>query len=199
MRSVFLLMVWLLALGGGCGSEEAVAPEGTGASANPEAAEAPASSEEASNEEASNEEASNEEAGEEAEGPAPLRVADDGSRVFGSELDDTVALTSLEDLLASPDEYHGEVVKTEGEIAAVCQTMGCWMELRPDAEGPAVRVPMAGHSFFLPRDVSGKTATVQGTVEVRELDQATQEHLESEGALAAAQTLGINATSVVVR
>jgi hypothetical protein len=57
---------------------------------------------------------------------------------------------------------------------------------------------MAGHSFFLPRDVSGRRATIQGRVEVEALDEATRQHLEEEGAQAAGQALSIEATSVVV-
>jgi hypothetical protein len=119
-------------------------------------------------------------------------------RTFGDDLDESRAVTPLSTLLARPAEFDGKVVKTEGVIAAVCQRMGCWMELRADEGGPVVRVPMAGHSFFLPRDVAGRRATVEGTVEVRVLDQGTQDHLRTEGAQAADQALGIAASGVVV-
>ena len=88
-------------------------------------------------------------------------------------------------------------MRTEGEIARVCQRAGCWMELRaPD--GPAVRVPMAGHSFFLPQDSAGRHATMQGRVQIREHSADVREHLESEGAQATASALSIEATGVVI-
>ena len=124
-------------------------------------------------------------------------ATNDGPTTYGEALSDR-ELVSLATLAAAPDQYAGEVVKTEGEIAAVCQRMGCWMEMRAEGVDP-VRVPMAGHSFFLPKDVSGRRATVEGEVAVRELPEAEREHLESEGALATAQTLQISATSVVIR
>lgn len=129
--------------------------------------------------------------------PQPLRELEDGSRVFGSELSDRET-TPLATIVQEPDRFDGQVVKTEGTIAQVCQRMGCWMEITAGEGGQAVRVPMAGHSFFLPRDVAGRRATVEGTVEVAELDAETREHLEEEGARAADSALSIAATAVVV-
>jgi len=130
-------------------------------------------------------------------GPAPTRTNDDGSRLFGDELSERepIALTSL---IEAPGDYDGQVVLTEGVITQVCQRMGCWMELKPSEDGPAIRVPMAGHSFFLPRDVSGARATIEGTVEVEELPEDWQEHLREEGAQAADQNLAISATGVLI-
>jgi hypothetical protein len=132
------------------------------------------------------------------EGPQPTRVLEDGARLFGSELAPERATTSLSEITGAPDRFAGQVVRTEGTIERVCQRMGCWMELRAE-NVPPVRVPMAGHSFFLPRDVAGRPATVEGRVEVQPLTEGAREHLESEGAVATASSLAIEATSVVVR
>lgn len=129
--------------------------------------------------------------------PQPVRELEDGARVYGSEPSDR-EVTALADIAAEPARFSGQVVKTEGTVAQVCQRMGCWMELQAAEGSQAVRVPMAGHSFFLPRDIAGRRATVEGTVEVSELDEATQEHLREEGAEAADQALAIEATAVVV-
>jgi hypothetical protein len=130
--------------------------------------------------------------------PEPTRVLEDGSRLFGSELSAERETTPLATIVASPDQFEGQVVKTEGEISQVCQAMGCWMELRTDAESPGIRVPMANHSFFLPRDVAGSRATIEGTVRLEPLSEERRAHLESEGATATAEALSIEATSVVV-
>lgn len=76
--------------------------------------------------------------------------------------------------------------------------MGCWMELRPEAGGPAVRVPMANHAFFLPRDVAGHPAVVEGRVRLAELDPSARAHLAGEGAEALGSPLFIEATGVEV-
>jgi hypothetical protein len=134
------------------------------------------------------------------EGRDPVRTNADGSRLFGRELDEAREVVPLATVIGDPSPYAGQTIKTEGVISQVCQRMGCWMELRPTAdEGPSVRVPMAGHSFFLPRDVSGRPATVQGTVEVQALDEGTREHLREEGAQATEQPISIVATAVLVR
>ena len=117
--------------------------------------------------------------------------------VFGAALDDGLELTELADIAADPEAYRDRVVRTEGEIARVCQRAGCWMELR-QPEGPGVRVPMAGHAFLLPRDAAGRHATLQGRVQVQELSADVREHLASEGALATASSLAIHATGVVI-
>ena len=141
------------------------------------------------------------------EGPQPLRVGPDGERIFGRELAAGVESTPLRTIASNATQYADQVVRTEGTIERVCQRMGCWMELRPEpAEGapsgepmPAIRVPMAGHSYFLPRSVAGRVATVEGRVAVQPLSEEMRRHLESEGALATANSLSIEATTVVVR
>lgn len=134
----------------------------------------------------------------EAAAPEPTRVLDDGSRLFGSDIDEARQATPLAEIIASPSQYEGQVVKTEGEISQVCQAMGCWMELRADRESPGIRVPMAGHSFFLPRDLAGSRATIEGTVHVAQLSEEEREHLASEGAQATDQDVSIEATGVLV-
>ena len=129
------------------------------------------------------------EAPEATEAPAP-----EAENSFGAALSDRT-LTQLAEIAGDPERFNGQVVKTEGEITQVCQRMGCWMEMRSEG-APAVRVPMAGHNFFLPRDCAGRRATIEGEVAIRELSDAEREHLASEGAQAVAQTLQISATGV---
>lgn len=121
-----------------------------------------------------------------------------GEQAFGAPLVGEREPVALSALIDDPAAYTGQVVRTEGEISAVCQNMGCWMELR-DERARAVRVPMAGHSFFLPRDVSGRRALVEGPLNVRPLSAAEREHLAAEGATATDVGLELSATSVVVR
>lgn len=117
---------------------------------------------------------------------------------FGDAIDDSIPLTQLGAIVDAPGDFEGQVVRTRGEIARVCQARGCWMELREGENGPAVRVPMAGHSFFLPMDSAGRQAEMQGRVVVRELSPEVREHLESEGALATASALSIEASGVAI-
>lgn len=197
MRSAVSVLIVALAMVG-CGSEQ---PSLEGAAAHEAQADHHAEGEHAEGDRAhgdgahGNHAAPHQEA--EATGPRPTRVMDDGARLFGAEPAGTT-VTALADIVASPAQFDGQVVSTSGTIERVCQRMGCWMELRGE-NAPAVRVPMAGHAFFLPRDVEGRAATIEGRVAVQELSAEAREHLASEGALATASSLSIDATSVVVR
>jgi hypothetical protein len=132
--------------------------------------------------------------------PAEATEAPDRTeRTFGTAPDRTRPLTPLADILAEPERYRDQVVRTEGQIAQVCQRMGCWMELREGDDGPRVRVPMAGHSFFLPRDVAGRRAMLEGRVAIQHLTADVRAHLEGEGATATASALSITASGVVVQ
>jgi len=73
-----------------------------------------------------------------------------------------VALTSIAKDAAK---YANVAVTTEGRVTAVCQAMGCWMEIADTASEAHVR--MSGHRFFIPKNASGRRALVQGTVLAR--------------------------------
>lgn len=118
-------------------------------------------------------------------------------RDFGAPFDESVDVVPLATLMADVERYAGRDITTRGTIVTVCQRMGCWMEMSDEGSVP-VRVPMAGHAFFLPRDVAGRPARVQGRVRVVELSAATREHLAGEGAQALSSTLAIEASSVRV-
>ncbi|MBX3246947.1 MAG: DUF4920 domain-containing protein [Myxococcales bacterium] len=132
----------------------------------------------------------------EAPSAAAPATAPAGPEAFGEPLSDAPVI-ALATLAADPASFAGQTVKTEGEVTQVCQRMGCWMEMRAE-DAPTVRVPMAGHAFFLPRDAAGRRATVEGQLVLRELSDDEREHLESEGAEAAATALQLTATGVVL-
>lgn len=120
------------------------------------------------------------------------------AQLYGAPLSETRASVLLTDVIATPDRFDGQTVKTEGTISQVCQRMGCWMELRADDNTRGVRVPMAGHSFFLPQTVLGRRATIEGKVVVRPLSEAAKAHFRSEGATELDAALAIEATGVRV-
>lgn len=77
---------------------------------------------------------------------------------------------------------------------AVCQSMGCWMEIQD--ENTQAHVRMHGHSFFVPRDISGHRAVVQGTlVAAHPPTECDEEAREATGRVAQVE---IDATGVEV-
>jgi hypothetical protein len=83
---------------------------------------------------------------------APVRL---GEPISGA----AVALT---DVAANPSAYRGKPLVTTGTVTAVCQEMGCWMEIKDDRGQAHIR--MHGHSFFVPKTASGHHAKVEATL-----------------------------------
>jgi hypothetical protein len=74
----------------------------------------------------------------------------------------TSPIVPLADVARDPARFKDRVFATSGKITAVCQEMGCWMQLE-DASGSA-HVRMHGHTFFVPKTAPGHVARVQGTI-----------------------------------
>lgn len=128
--------------------------------------------------------------------PAPS--SPDGAREFGRALRQGTEEVALSDLLEHPETYADHSVRTSGTVARVCQKMGCWMELRvPDGDA-TLRAPMAGHAFFLPQDVIGRAAVVEGTVRVKPLTEDQKAHYRSEGMRAVEVAASLDAEAVRV-
>lgn len=96
--------------------------------------------------------------------PEPPAAASTGE-ALGAPLSDRVPI-ALAELLASPERYEGQVVKTSGPIRAVCQHRGCWMDLGAEVETDGrVHVRSLDHSLAFPRDSVGKIAEVEGELQ----------------------------------
>jgi hypothetical protein len=116
------------------------------------------------------------------------------ARSFGKPLQG-LKPAALGDILAKPED--GTSVRLEGTIRAVCRNKGCWMEL--DQGKSAVHVTFEGYSFFVPRDVAGKRATLEGKVVVKPAKADEVKHLQGEGAGdAAAAQVSIEAYGVEI-
>lgn len=89
---------------------------------------------------------------------APVTAKSEGALRLGAAIDKSAPKVALADVAKNPNGYVGKSFTTTGTITAVCQHMGCWMEIKDDA-GEA-HVKMAGHSFFIPKSASGKKAEV---------------------------------------
>jgi len=69
---------------------------------------------------------------------------------------------ALADVAKAPETFAGRSFTTRGTVTAVCQEMGCWMEIKDASNGAHLR--MHGHSFFVPKTASGRVARVQATL-----------------------------------
>ena len=97
---------------------------------------------------------------------------------FGEEISMDGALEVASILMENPGE-EGVDVKVKGEILEVCQNMGCWVTLRLPNE-KSVRVSTE-EKFFLPKDISGYTAIVQGKLNKKVTSVADLRHFAEDG------------------
>jgi len=92
--------------------------------------------------------------------PAPSDSAPPGTLALGERI--TSPIVPLAEVAKDPARFKDRVFATSGKITAVCQEMGCWMQLE-DATGTA-HVRMHGHTFFVPKTAPGHIARVQATI-----------------------------------
>jgi hypothetical protein len=88
---------------------------------------------------------------------APVQQNDAALRL-GAPIDATAQKVALADVAKTPDQYVNKTFTTTGTVTAVCQHMGCWMEIKDDAS--EAHIKMAGHKFFVPKTASGKKARI---------------------------------------
>jgi len=99
--------------------------------------------------------------------PAPTTTAvptkaDEGALRLGTPIEASAEKVALADVAKNPSAFVGKKFATTGTVTAVCQHMGCWMEIKDDS-GEA-HIKMAGHAFFVPKTASGRKARILATL-----------------------------------
>jgi hypothetical protein len=106
-----------------------------------------------------------------ASGPLPA------GRDFGAKLT-LEQTTPLRQVLAAPERFGEQPVLVKGRLTDVCTRKGCWTVL---TDGDAtVRVRFHDYGFFLPQDVLGADALVEGRATLRTLSEREARHLAAE-------------------
>ena len=82
----------------------------------------------------------------------------EGALHLGAPIESSAQKVALADIAKAPNAWVGKTFATTGTVTAVCQHMGCWMEIKDDAS--SAHIKMAGHSFFVPKTASGRKARV---------------------------------------
>lgn len=104
--------------------------------------------------------------------PPPKASAEPASLRLGAPIEASAPKVALADVARAPSEYMGKTFATTGTVSAVCQHMGCWMELKDEAG--AAHIKMAGHKFFVPKTSAGKKAKVLAKLEKAESEGACE-------------------------
>jgi len=78
--------------------------------------------------------------------------------------------TPIQALVEHPGKYVDKPVQVKGKVSAVCQMMGCWMELVDEANR-SVRIKVKDGEIVFPKDAAGRTAVAEGTLAKIELSR----------------------------
>jgi hypothetical protein len=110
--------------------------------------------------------------------------AETPAKVYGAGVSqkDVVAVKAL---LEQPERYVGKTVRVEGVVSAVCQSMGCWLEISDPAIGRGVRFKVQDGVIVFPKDAAGKKASAEGVFEqiaTSPVREAHQEHARAKDA-----------------
>ncbi len=69
------------------------------------------------------------------------------------------------DLLASPETFLGKTVRVDGIVQAVCQNMGCWIQIGDDEQSKGIQFKVDDGVIVFPKDGKGRKASAEGTFE----------------------------------
>lgn len=84
------------------------------------------------------------------------------NQFFGEQISVDQAI-SYNDLLAKMENSDSLNVKVTGEVSAVCQKKGCWMNIVSDQEGkPEMFVKFKDYGFFMPLNIMGRKVVMDG-------------------------------------
>lgn len=117
-------------------------------------------------------------------GPLVVAVAMAGTALAageGQKYGDGVTLTeatSIEKLFAAPEEHLGQTVRVDGVVSAVCENMGCWIELKEPGDGPGIRFKVDDGVIVFPISAKGKRASAQGVFEKVDAAAEAEHHAE---------------------
>lgn len=81
---------------------------------------------------------------------------------FGEAINSKGAIT-YDNLLAKMDNVDSLETKVVGEVSAVCQMKGCWMNMTTgDATQPEMMIQFKDYGFFMPKDIAGRSVVIDG-------------------------------------
>ena len=100
--------------------------------------------------------------------------ATDTHETFGARLPEAGPEIALAELLADADRYLGREVKVATQVAQVCQNKGCFFIAQD--ESVSARVSFKDYGFFVPSDIGGRTVTLAGELQRRDVSADQADH-----------------------
>lgn len=112
------------------------------------------------------------------------------AQTFGAAIteDSAIAITELGALMKDKNEI---AIKLSGEVEAVCQKKGCWMDLKNPGDS-SLHVTFLDYGFFVPKDAAGKTAIIDGVAKWEETSVADLQEIAKDAGKSKAEIAAIN-------
>ena len=107
--------------------------------------------------------------------PVGIKMSD--GILYGKDYSTDMAIIEFADVIKGASDNNGKVVLIKGNVAEVCQAMGCWMTM---SDGTIKARVKTGHEFLLPKDVAGRDAIVIGTFKITEISEDDARHYNEE-------------------
>lgn len=92
-----------------------------------------------------------------------------------------IEVQSLAHVAAKPEDHFNQTLLVEAKVKAVCQSMGCWMQVEDSGYTSLVRWETGcGGKYAFPKDAAGERILIQGSFYPKELSTQDAEHMEME-------------------
>lgn len=118
----------------------------------------------------------------------------DGGAYYGKKIDPkgSISISEMEKMMGNAGMMHGKV---EAKIDAVCQAKGCWMDLLK-TDSTTMRVTFKDYEFFVPKNIAGKTAVVEGIASYDTTSVEMLRHYAEDAGKSAAEVESITAAKL---
>ncbi len=74
-------------------------------------------------------------------------------------------ITSISQILETPEEFLGDTVLVQGTIIDVCKKRGCWMEIASDSALQSIKIKVKDGEIVFPASAKGSNALIEGVIE----------------------------------
>jgi hypothetical protein len=115
---------------------------------------------------------------------------------YGDTISDEGAVSTAK-LMALMAENDSVPVKLVGTVNSSCQKKGCWMKMDL-GQGEELRVSFKDYGFFVPKNLDGETAIVDGYAFVDTLDVDFLKHLAEDAGKTEEEIAAINEPEISV-
>ena len=88
---------------------------------------------------------------------------------------DVVSISELSEVYKDLKPGDSVAVRFRANISEVCKAKGCWMKTELQ-DGQEIMIKFKNYAFFVPKDITGKEAIINGTAYVAEMSVAEQQH-----------------------